>query len=251
MSARTALGWRTAADLLADERALRASVAGYGEWLGAHSAPVASALAFKAYSWAVIELAVESWLLRHRVLDVSAPLVAVAGGAEGYRFRVDVPQVVVLPDDPLARSRGAVVAADEAELLDALRATLVDGHLAPAVEAFRRIRGGGARPLWGSVAQSLAYPATVADPDVVGDRAAAARVLLGLLPPDVAALVEVAEIQDAEGWRPMLLRRTCCYAYALPAGDACTTCCLLSDSERDEVADRYGMRWRRLRPESS
>ena len=47
----------------------------------------------------------------------------------------------------------------------------------------------------------------------------------------VADLVDIAEIDDGAGWRPMLVRKTCCFAYALPGFRLCTTCCLLTDAQ--------------------
>jgi hypothetical protein len=80
---------------------------------------------------------------------------------------------------------------------------------------------------------------------MLADPRDAVRRLLSILAPDVAALVEVAELHDGERWRPALLRKTCCFYYALPAGDLCSTCCLMSDGERDRRAAEAGVQWRR------
>lgn len=241
-------GWHRADRLLGDETMLRAAITAYGDQLGAPSRQVASALAFKAYSYAVLEPVVTSWVTRRRVPDVSLALTAIHLGESGYQFGVTAARASVLADDPLAGAPGAIVVPSEDALLDALRRTLVEGHLAPAVEAFRQIRGGGPRPLWGSVAQSLCYPATVAEPGLVPDPHAAVARLLSILDPSVAALVEVAELDEGAGWRPALLRRTCCYYYATPSGELCSTCCLLTDSDRDRRAAEVGAQWRRPTP---
>jgi len=238
---------RSAVDLLVEPVALRDWIAQYGERHGSARFPVVSALAFKAYTWALIEIAVGKWVTERRVVDVSTSRVCVRSDS------TDEPTLeflslhyTVLPDDPMAGEAGVAVVATEAELLDVLRRTLVDDHLAPAVEAFRALRGGGARPLWGTVAQSMGYPAATADPAFLPDRAGTVRQLLSLLPAGVDALVEIAELDEGQGWRPLLLRRTCCYAYTLPAyGQPCLTCCLLDDAGRDAVAAADQVSWRR------
>jgi ferric iron reductase protein FhuF len=239
------VGWHRADRLLHDESLLRSAITAYGNLLGAPSRQVASALAFKAYSYLVIEPVVTAWLTRRRVPDLSLALTAIHLGEDGLEVAVTTERASVLADDPLAGAPGMIVVPSEDALLDALRRTLVEGHLAPAVEAFRQIRGGGARPLWGSVAQSLCYPASVADPAAVPDRHGAIARLLSVLKPDVAELVEVAELDEGGGWRPALLRRTCCYYYTVPSGELCTTCCLLTDEDRDRRAAAVGAQWRR------
>lgn len=236
------LGWHRTNELLDNTALLRDTITAYGDTLRAPSRQVASALAFKAYSWAVIEPVVTAWLTRRRVPDFSVALTAVRLGADGYEVAPTAERASVLADDPLAGTRGVIVVPSERALLDALRRTLIEGHLAPAVEAFRRIRGGGARPLWGSVAQSLCYPATVAE---ALDPRAAVDQLLSILSPDVAELVEVAEVNEDGRWRPTLIRRTCCYYYTVPSGEVCTTCCLLTDADRDRRAAEAGAEWRR------
>jgi ferric iron reductase protein FhuF len=238
-------GWYRADVLLNDDALLGSTIAAYGDALGAPSRQVASALAFKAYSYAVLEPVVTSWITCRRVPDLSVALSAVRLGSDGYQVAVTTERNWMLPNDPFAAVPGAVVVPSEEALLDALRRTLVEGHLGPAVEAFRRIRGGGARPLWGSVAQSLCYPASVAEPHLVADPYAAVAQLLSVLPADVASLVEVAELNDGDRWRPALLRRTCCFYYAVPGGELCSTCCLMKDDERDRRAAEAGVQWRR------
>ncbi|TQS41767.1 IucA/IucC family C-terminal-domain containing protein [Cryptosporangium phraense] len=238
---------RPAADLLADRSALRDWITRYGEQHGSDRFPVASALAFKAYTWALIEVAIGAWVSELRVLDVSSSRVAVSIDPSGEPLAefLEV-HFTVLPDDPMAGQPGVAVVETEAELLAVLRRTLVEEHLAPAVQAFQALRGGGPRPLWGTVAQSMGYPAATADPALLPDRAAAVRSLLSILPDGVASLIEIAELDDGRGWRPLLLRRTCCYAYTLPAyQQPCLTCCLLDDAGRDEVAAADQVSWRR------
>ncbi len=240
-----AVGTRTAAELLADAETLQVTVRAYGAWLGTDRLPIAAALALKAYAWAVVEEPVTQWLEHRRVPDHSAANTAATGGAGGYRVEQVEERWTVLPGDPLAGTPTATVVPNEGALLAALGATLVDGHLAPAVQAFQRLRGGGARPLWGSAVPVLVYPATVAHTHVVSDRFDAVEQLLSLLPSEIAALVETVELNDGTGWRPMMLRRTCCYAYALAEPRLCTTCCLLDDRGRDQATADRGACWRR------
>lgn len=237
---------RSAVDLLADESALREWITSYGAQYGSRRFPVASALAFKSYTWELIDAAVGRWVSQRRVLDVSAPVVVLRcepSGEPELEF-LDV-RLTVLPDDPLAGQPGVAVVADDAELLQALRRTLVDGHLVQAVEAFGKLRGGRDRPLWGTIAQSIGYPPATAELAPAEDRTEAVRQLLSILPPSARELVEFAEINEGEGWRPMLLRRTCCYAHTLPGCAPCLTCCLLDDTGRDLAAAADGVTWRR------
>lgn len=232
--------------VLSDPRALRDWITRYGEYHASARFPVASALAFKAYTWALIEVAVGRWVAERRVVDVSPSHVRMRTEADEPQLEFVSQHYTVLPDDPMAGQVGVAVVATEDELLEVLRRTLVENHLAPAVEAFRALRGGGPRPLWGTVAQSIGYPAATADPTFLPDRAATVQRLLSILPDGVAQLVEIAELDDGHGWRPLLLRRTCCYAYTLPAyGQPCLTCCLLDDAGRDAVAAEDQVAWRR------
>lgn len=238
---------RRAVDLLADPRALRDWITRYGECHGSTRFPVASALAFKTYTWSLIDVAVGRWVTERRVVDVSPSRVCIrTEPANEARLEFFALHFTVLPDDPMAGQSGVTVVATEQELLEVLRRTLVENHLAPAVEAFRALRGGGPRPLWGTVAQSMGYPAATADSTFLPDRAATVRQLLSILPSGVDQLVEIAELDEGQGWRPLLLRRTCCYAYTLPAyGRPCLTCCLLDDADRDAVAAEDHVAWRR------
>lgn len=237
--------WSNTAALFADSAALRSLVLGYGAWLGTSNPQVASALAFKAYTYRVIEPAITLWATSRRVIDMDAKLTMVSSVERGFDIAVTEERLTVLAGDPFAGLSGVTVVESEQQLLDALRATLVDAHLAPAVEAFRAIRGGGTRPLWGSVAQSICYPATVLGDRLVGAPEDAIADLLSIFDPSIAGLVEIAEISEGDQWRPLLLRRTCCFAYKLPQFGYCATCCLATDSDRDDYAAERGVQWRR------
>src|SRR4029450_4869502 len=127
-----------------DPSAPRNSIAPHGEQHGNARLPVASALAFKAYTWTLIEVAVGRWVTERRVVDVSPHRVCVQVGRDGEPTLEFLSlHYTVLPDDPMAGESGVDVVATERELLDVLRRTLVENHLAPAVEAFRALRGGG------------------------------------------------------------------------------------------------------------
>jgi hypothetical protein len=199
---------RSSVGLLADESALREWITSYGEQYGSGRFPVSSALAFKSYTWELIDAAVGRWASERRVVDVSAPKVAIhcddPAGEPVLEF-IDV-KLTVLPDDPLADLSGISVVPHEAALLDELRRTLVEGHLVQAVDAFQKLRGGGTRPLWGTIAQSICYPASTVEAALMPDRMAAVRQLLSILPSGADDLVEVAEIDEGQGWRPLLLR---------------------------------------------
>ena len=92
---------RRAADLLADPSALREWITRYGEHHGSARFPVASALAFKAYTWALIEVAVGRWVAERRVVDVSPSRVCVrTESADEPRLEFLALHYTVLPDDP-------------------------------------------------------------------------------------------------------------------------------------------------------
>jgi hypothetical protein len=131
--------------------------------------------------------------------------------------------VAVLPSDPLALSGlpEVRVVADEAELLRALRASLLDAHLAPMIAAIQAEVRIGARTLLGSVASGIAHGILRAADGLPGSSVETIETLLDAL--DLADLVELLPGPTGE---PTVQRRTCCLAFTLPAPKICQGCCV-------------------------
>jgi ferric iron reductase protein FhuF len=129
----------------------------------------------------------------------------------------------VLPGDPLAASRhpGVLVVTDQDALLETLRATLLDDHLAPVQEEIRRRVNLGRRTLLGSVASGVSYALARATDSVPGSTLQAAQNLLTAL--GIADLVELSTRPDGELG---IQRRTCCLAFTLPDPKICSSCCI-------------------------
>lgn len=185
-----------------------------------------AALAWKSYSYWTALPVVLGWASARRVplLDPAdvlihfedpRPLVTM-----GLRRSTTV---AVLPSDPLALAgRPDVrVVADEAELLRALRASLLDAHLAPMVAAIQAEVRIGTRTLLGSVASGIAHGILRATDGLPGSSVETIETLLGVL--DLADLVELVPGPNGE---PTVQRRTCCLAFTLPKPKICQGCCV-------------------------
>ncbi|MDA8369502.1 MAG: (2Fe-2S)-binding protein [Nocardiopsaceae bacterium] len=147
-------------------------------------------------------------------------------------------RVAVLPDDPAAGHRDAVVVADEAEL-DRIAAEHLVGAFSPMIDALHAHTRVGLRTLWGWVLDTLHFymlnPARF-----LGRDAEAAWTRAGRLGD---ALVEAGAVTRA---RPRLfpfqehhprgtwaVRGTCCFEYkGDPEHGYCTTCPLKCDTDR-------------------
>jgi len=154
----------------------------------------AAALAWKAYSW---------WLVNPVVL-------AYAAGRPLPRLDLDNVEVLLRPERPYAQfrvlDRSPLPGRDIARRL---RETLLEGHLAPVADALVETTRIGRRTLWGSVAEAVAYP-LLQD----GDEPTAQDLLAEL---GLTGLVAVG----ADG---CVLRRTCCQAIAVPGLGVCASC---------------------------
>ncbi|MDG4806781.1 IucA/IucC family C-terminal-domain containing protein [Micromonospora sp. WMMD1120] len=131
--------------------------------------------------------------------------------------------VAVLPNDPLALAGlpQVRVVADEAELLAALRASLLDAHLSPLIAAIQSEVRVGARTLLGSVASGIAHGLLRAADNLPGPTTQNIETLLGAL--DLADLIELVPGANGE---PTVQRRTCCLAFTLPRPKVCQGCCV-------------------------
>jgi ferric iron reductase protein FhuF len=158
------------------------------------AAHTAAALAWKAYCWWLVSPAASACAEGRAVPDLRADNVEVALHEQHpyIEFRV-------LDDTPLP---GPDVPA-------AMRAGLLDAHLAPVAGALARATRIGRRTLWGSVADAVAQPLLRR-----GDPAAAEWLLERL---GIADLVTI--VDDTR-----LMRHTCCQAVCVPRLGICDSC---------------------------
>ncbi len=210
-----------AAELAAGERIEELMGTAAALWGG--SAHANAALAWKTYCYWTLAPVVLGYVAARRVpvMDAANTVFSVAEDTPMFSVRQIRPRFLALPHDPCAAHPDVEVVANEADLLDRLRATVFDAHLAPVLESFlARVRV-GRRTLMGSVASGIAYGVAavaqvVPDPDDV-----LAKTLLDAL--DVADLVDVKT--DEEG-RLVYRRRTCCLALTIDGNRTCSTCCV-------------------------
>ncbi|HEX2772583.1 MAG TPA: ferric iron reductase [Micromonosporaceae bacterium] len=217
-------GWVPASELADGTRVPALLAAAQHRWQASPHA--AAALAWKAYTYWLALPAVLGWAAARRVpllyasdvlvrMDDHRPLLTV-----GLRRTTSV---AVLPSDPLAAAgRPEVrVVADEAELLAAMRASLLDGHLAPMLDAIHRQVRIGERTLMGSVASGVAYAVLRAADVLPGSSVEAIETLLRTL--DIDDLIELVPGPSGD---LTVQRKTCCLAFTLPQPKICAGCCI-------------------------
>jgi len=178
---------------------------------------VAGALAWKSYTYWLALPAIVGYAAFRRVplLHAGNVLVRLNGATPSLTFGVRHGIVAVLPGDPAAGRHDVRVVPDEAALRAALRASLVNQHLAPLMDQLRRHVRLGRRTLWGSLASGVAYGLKHAD---LAHYAPAVLETLGM-----ADLVELGIGDDGE---MSVQRRTCCLAFTVPSLPTCTGCCI-------------------------
>ena len=210
-----------AAELAAGERVEELMGTAAALWGG--SAHANAALAWKTYCYWTLAPVVLGYVAARRVpvMDASNAVFRVAEDAPMFSVRQLRPRFLVLPHDPSAAHPEAEVVANEAVLLDRLRASVFEDHLGPVLDAFLARARVGRRTLMGSVASGIAYAVAsiaqvVPDPDDV-----LAKTLLETL--DVADLVDIST--DEVG-RLVYQRRTCCLALTIDGNRTCSTCCV-------------------------
>jgi hypothetical protein len=186
----------------------------------------AAALAWKAYTYWLALPAVLGFASARRVplltdmdvlihFDDPRPLVTIG-------LRQDIP-VAVLASDPLALSGlpRVKVVPDDAALLAEMRATLLDRHLTPMLDAIHGMVRLGKRTLLGSLSSGVAY-AVLRSADVLpGSSEETIATLLGAL--GVADLIELVKSPNG---KLDVQRKTCCLAFTLPNPKICAGCCI-------------------------
>lgn len=184
------------------------------QWGGGRHA--AAALAFKGYGYAAALPVVAGWLGHGVVPLLESESLRVGICDHLPHVRLDIGGVRTLtadrrsglgaePDSPAGSSR--VPATHSEQLTDAVRSSLLHGHLAGIIGALGAATRVGHRLLWGSLAESVAHIAMRID-GVDGARRA-----LAVLGEPVAALVEISEYTT-----PTIRRRTCCLWFATDTG---------------------------------
>ncbi|TCK21018.1 (2Fe-2S)-binding protein [Pseudonocardia endophytica] len=164
---------------------------------------------------------------------VAAPLAAVvlhgvlpATDDLSRRPGADDPWAPGLPEVTGVRTPDPVRDPDGAAAL--LSDGLVDGLVAPLVDAVRSLVPVSAHVLWGNVASSLSGAGRVLDPARPGARPALLGVLAGLM--DRAPLAGTGRLLRLEEDRPDtewgFRRRSCCLYYRVPGGGLCGDCVL-------------------------
>ncbi|MGI5212766.1 IucA/IucC family C-terminal-domain containing protein [Plantactinospora sp. CA-290183] len=217
-------GWVPATDLVDGTRLPELLDATRQRW-GA-TAHAGAALAWKSYTYWLALPVVLGWASARRVpllypadvlvhFEEQRPLLSF-----GLRRSTGV---AVLPSDPLALAGPPEVrvVADEAELLRTLRASLLDAHLTPLLDAIHAEVRIGARTLLGSVASGVAHAVLRAADALPGGSAETIGTLLETL--DVADLIDLVPGPSGE---LTVQRKTCCLAFTLPQPKICAGCCI-------------------------
>jgi hypothetical protein len=218
-------GWMPASVLADGSELPRLLDAAARRWRGG-STHAAAALAWKAYSYWLALPVVLGWASARRVpllhasdvlihFEDKRPLVTI-----GYRRTT---AVAVLPSDPLAVAGvpEVIVVPDERSLLDAMRTSLLDGHVTPMLDAMHRTVRLGQRTLLGSLSSGIANGILRAADALPGGTAANIGTVLGALGID-----DLVEIVPGAGGEPFVQRRTCCLAFTLPEPKLCSGCCI-------------------------
>jgi hypothetical protein len=221
-------GWQPATAIVSG-RALESLLeAAHQRWHAA--AHAAAALAFKSYSFWLALPAVLGYAAARRVPLMRPDAVMVRWSVRRPFLAVGLTtsvEVAVLPSDPLAvagqRAAGVRVVADSDALLQELRQSMMDEHLAPIVDQISARRHLGHRTLWGSVASGVAHGFSRSAGVVAGSTLETASHVLTALGLD--DLVDLAPAQG-DGAGLSVRRRTCCLAFTLPRPKVCTDCCI-------------------------
>lgn len=218
-------GWIPATELVNGNRLPDLLDAAARRWRAQPHA--AAALAWKAYTYWLALPAVLAWGSARRVPLLRAADVLVHFEDRRPLITLGLDRditVAVLPSDPLAATGlpQVRVVADEAELLAALRTSLLDEHLTPLLDAIHaaHVRVGN-RTLLGSVASGVAH-----------GMLRAADVLPGSTVRNIGALLTTLGVQDlielvpGPGGQLTVQRKTCCLAFTLPQAKVCVGCCI-------------------------
>lgn len=186
----------------------------------------AAALAWKSYSYWLALPAVVGWASARRVPLPRPADVLLRFEGQGRLLRLGLRRsvaVAVLSSDPLASSGVSWlrVAGGEAELLAALRESLLEAHLTPMLAAIQARVRVGSRTLLGSLSSGIAHGILRAADAVPGSAVEQIGTLL-----DALGIADLIELVPGPAGEPTVHRRTCCLAFTLPQPKVCAGCCL-------------------------
>lgn len=177
-----------------------------------------ASLVFQRYAHRVCLLAVTTFALGGRALDVRADAV-VAEFAEGLPARLLLP-------------RPAWLGASGDDGLGLLLEAVIEGHLLPVGLAFRDAAGVGVPHLWGNLAASFALAVRVVARHRGVDAARALGETIAAARPGLARGGAYREL-ERDGHRDLFYdRASCCLWFDLPGGRYCTACSRLTHDER-------------------
>lgn len=211
--------WLRCSDLMADPSLLLSTVRSTASGWGAADGMVAMSLFVQGYAYRIASVAIGSFVLSGDVLPVRPESTAIALDRHLLNaVRLDDAEPVATGGDPVA-----------------LRRVLIDGHLAPFVDAVHRSMLIGEALLWGNVGSSCAagFGALVGP---LADRAGRIRRLAeGFFAgarPELARAGRVVLI--GEGLRWAWERNACCLFYqaGISEGVRCVDCSLWTPAER-------------------
>ncbi|WP_326563080.1 hypothetical protein [Micromonospora sp. NBC_01796] len=220
-------GWLPATDLINGSHLPDLLAAAQRSWQSTPHA--AAALFWKSYTYWLALPTVVGWAAARRVPLLRASDVLVRVETDRATLTLGLRRsttVAVLASDPLALSGlpEVRVLTDETQLLRELRASLLDEHLTPLLDAIHTQVRVGARTLLGSVASGVAYGILRAAAGLPGASEENVATLLRAL--DLEDLIELVPGPDGE---PTVQRKTCCLAFTLPQPRICKGCCIRSN----------------------
>lgn len=230
-------GWVPATDLVSGDALDDLLDTAARRWQAAPHA--AAALAWKCYAYWLTLPAVLGYATVRRVPLMTPDAVLVRWSAQKPFLRLGLARVgtvtarrpavrvAVLPNDPVllyGPGRGIRVVPHEPALLDELRTSIMDEHLAPMLGHIRSRLHLGRRTLWGSLAAGVAHGLSRAADVIPGSTLQTAQAVLASF--GVADLVEVGQHPDRA--ELTVRRRTCCLAFTLPEPHQkiCAGCCI-------------------------
>lgn len=213
--------WLACQPLVTDPTALLGLVRSTAAGRGTDRDDVAMSLFVQGYAFRIASVAVGSWLVTDRVLDVGAATTSIALGR-------DRPNAVLL-------APARLLATDDA--VGTLHENVIDGHLAALVQTARAACRVGEALLWGNVAASAAasfgaFMDPLADGHLeIRDRLTA---FVAAGRPELRAAGDVVAVGSRWAWQ----RHACCLWYQTESAFKCEDCSLWTAQERQARLDR-------------
>ncbi|MFV0307788.1 MAG: IucA/IucC family C-terminal-domain containing protein [Desertimonas sp.] len=221
--------WLPGASLVHDEGVLLTTMRTAMAGRGIDRDDIAMSLIVQGYAFRIASVAIGTWLLAGRAVDVSPANVSI-------QFGRNRPNAVLV-------ERAAWVTAppvgDEstADEWAALHAHLIDDHLAAIIETSRRACRVGARMMWANVASSCAssFEALMDPrPDHRGATRTAVQRFFATARPELRTAGEVVVLGPTWAWQ----RNACCLYYRHAGGSMCGDCSLHDEPARQARYDR-------------